>query len=358
MMTKKTSNKASVITKAAFVLINLNKQKKKRDMNKDMKFNNESQAFILYQTAVGFNDITYQLDESFEDYLVVSVLKAQHHIGEDIETEDSIIEMSDEVTIDTEDSAPFLNKGNIQVPGWLFLKNKSIAEYCVELLNSRKIISHNLEKNKTVIDSSSECKYKSLGEILSNFDSFLRLNVNWNWIAGTRNLDSLGLNAFLFYVEKLIEIEKVKDKVRFIKDSKMFLQIYTSRPGKTDVLNHSDYWGSSQQLLSGKVIADFVAGEYGTLHPVFGVLLNPTTGRVGPGDTGLMHNFLFDYNGPWANHAAVHDAFGYLKTFHNIGPGYNYLGGISAVKTGKCMAGQTSGLLFWNRIINQHKVNQ
>ncbi|XP_065670455.1 uncharacterized protein LOC101239809 isoform X5 [Hydra vulgaris] len=327
-------------------------------MKKDMKFNNESQSFILYQTAVDFNDITYQLDESFDDYLVISVLKAQQHIVEDIETEGSIIEKSDEVTIDTEDSASFLNKCNIQVPDWLFLKNKSIAEYCIELLNTRKIISHNLEKRKTIIDFSLECKHKSIGEILSNFDSFLRLNVNWYWISGTRNLESIGLNAFLFYVEKLIETTQVKDKVRFIKDSKMFLQIYTSRPGKTDVLSHSDYWGSTQQLLSGKVIADFVAGEYGTLNPVFGVLLNPTTGRVGPGDTGLMHDILFDDDGPWANHAAVHDAFGYLKTFHNIGPGYNYLGGISAVETGRCMAGQTSGLLFWNHIISQHKVNQ
>ncbi|XP_047134510.1 uncharacterized protein LOC124812239 [Hydra vulgaris] len=325
-----------------------------------MKFNNKYQPLILRKTtfnASGNNasGIAYQLEESSKDYLVVLESKSQQKMFEDIETEEFIVQKSE--AIDAEDS--FLNAYNIHVPVWLFLKNKSIAEYCIELLNSREKISRkfNIEKDKITLDSSLNSKYKSLGEILSSFDSFLRKGESWNWITGTRNLSSLGLNAFSFYVEKIIEIIQIQDKERFIKDSKKFLQIYTSRSENTVVLNHNGYWGSLQQLLSGKVIADFVAEDYGTLNPVFGVLLNPTTGRVGPGDTGLMHNFLFDYNGPWASHAAVHDAFGYLKTFHNIGPGYNYLGGFSAYETEKCMAGQMSGLLFWNNIISQKESN-
>ncbi|XP_002159012.3 uncharacterized protein LOC100205034 isoform X2 [Hydra vulgaris] len=203
-------------------------------------------------------------------------------------------------------------------------------------------------KNEVVVnDGSGELKDKSLGEILSTVDSYLRRK-EWNWV-------SLGVNPFSFYVKKLMEIREVEDKERFIQDSEKFLQIYKSRSGETDILNHNDYWGSLQQIISGKVIADFVAEDYGPLDPIFGVLLNPTTGRVGPGDTGFIHNILFDRDGPMAYHAAVHDAFGYLKTFHNVGPGYNYLGGVSAVETENCMAGQTSGLLFWKFVINNIK---
>ncbi|XP_047144655.1 uncharacterized protein LOC101239989 isoform X1 [Hydra vulgaris] len=248
-------------------------------------------------------------------------------------------------SLDEENIFTVLLKNNINISKWLQLKNNVTVEYCIRLLNSRDYLTRmvSIENN----DSSGIPNYNSLGGVLSNFDSFLRKK-KWHWMP-------LGENSFSFYVEKLMEIRGVRDRERFIKDSEKFLQIYKSRSDKTDVLNHTDYWGSLQQIMSGKVIADFVAEDYGPIDPVFGVLLNPTTGRVGPGDTGLIHNILFDDDGPMAYHAAVHDAFGYLKTFHNIGPGYNYLGGISAVETGNCMSGQTSGLLFWKYAIYKLK---
>ena len=43
-------------------------------------------------------------------------------------------------------------------------------------------------------------------------------------------------------------------------------------------MHHNEYWGTRQQLLAGKVIADFVDKDYGPLDPVFGVLLCPVAG--------------------------------------------------------------------------------
>lgn len=41
---------------------------------------------------------------------------------------------------------------------------------------------------------------------------------------------------------------------------------------------HQKYWGTRQQLLAGKVIADWLETKYGCLDPIFGVLMNPTAG--------------------------------------------------------------------------------
>ena len=47
---------------------------------------------------------------------------------------------------------------------------------------------------------------------------------------------------------------------------------------KSQGLETVKYWGSRQQLLGGKVIADWVDRDNGPLDPLFGVLLNPTAG--------------------------------------------------------------------------------
>ena len=41
---------------------------------------------------------------------------------------------------------------------------------------------------------------------------------------------------------------------------------------------HEGFWGSRQQLLAGKVIADYVDPDGVPLDPIFGVLLQPTAG--------------------------------------------------------------------------------
>ena len=88
-------------------------------------------------------------------------------------------------------------------------------------------------------------------------------------------------------------------------------------------------------------------------HLVFSSLI----GRVGPGDTGWFHDLLFDDRGHMAYHSAVHDAFGYLRVTHEVGPGYNYLDRTSIFHTNNtdsCMAGQLPGIAFWKKVI--HKI--
>ena len=74
-------------------------------------------------------------------------------------------------------------------------------------------------------------------------------------------------------------------------------------------------------------------------------------GRVGPGDSGWMHNLLYDDRGPVAYHAAVHDAFGYLITFQKKGPGYDYLKK-SILNKNRSIAGQFDGISFWKKLLN------
>ncbi|XP_057295352.1 uncharacterized protein LOC130623840 [Hydractinia symbiolongicarpus] len=134
----------------------------------------------------------------------------------------------------------------------------------------------------------------------------------------------------------------------------LYFYLVVSEKCETD-----SYWGTRQQLLAGKVIADWVDQDNGPLDPIYGVLLNPTAGRVGPGDTGWFHNILFDDTGYMAYHSAVHDGFGYLVSFHKVGPGYDYLYAHILDKT-NCMAGQISGISFWKETIEDiqtmHKV--
>ena len=54
-----------------------------------------------------------------------------------------------------------------------------------------------------------------------------------------------------------------------------------------------------------------------------------------------------------AYHAAVHDAFGYLITHYDCGPGYNYLDSADCYDSAFFMAGQIPGLEFWRRVLDQ-----
>ena len=53
-----------------------------------------------------------------------------------------------------------------------------------------------------------------------------------------------------------------------------------------------EYWGSRQQLMAGKVIADWVDKENGPLDPIFGVLLQPNAGELFPYHTGVFADTL------------------------------------------------------------------
>ncbi|HEY1012922.1 MAG TPA: hypothetical protein VGE07_09495 [Herpetosiphonaceae bacterium] len=100
---------------------------------------------------------------------------------------------------------------------------------------------------------------------------------------------------------------------------------------------HPDFMGSRGNLRYGQVVGD----AFG-IDPVFGAMLNPSGGLVGPGNNALD---LGDRG--VAYHGAVHDAAGYLYNYHNQGPGYDYLGR-EGRSTGNPLTGQAAGIPYWN----------
>lgn len=101
---------------------------------------------------------------------------------------------------------------------------------------------------------------------------------------------------------------------------------------------HGDFMGTTTQLRYGQVVGDALG-----IDPVFGSLLNPTGGLVGPG------NYALDLgpDSPLSYHGIVHDAAGYLYNYHDMGPGYNYLGE-EMRDTANPLTGQESGIRYWN----------
>eukprot|EP00794_Sanderia_malayensis_P020205 gene20205-22181_t len=233
-------------------------------------------------------------------------------------------------------------------------KNMNIAVYC------RSLINVNFTGQCSLPDDMDSCGLVqqtdaqdgvNLAEALCGIDELLR-SVN-NDFSGHEE-------EFQYYLHACMEARDASKgtdslyRMKFMQDARQFARIYKNRQSVSEMLNHREYWATRQQMLSGKVVADWIDPEYGPLDPVFGCLLNPTLGRTGPGDSGLVHKILFDDTGPMAYHSAVHDAFGYLITFHNSGPGYDYLGAWSLFESHTPMAGQLSGLKFWKTILKEN----
>lgn len=102
---------------------------------------------------------------------------------------------------------------------------------------------------------------------------------------------------------------------------------------------HHGFTGSTGQLRFGMVIGDVFG-----LDPVFGSLISPTGGAVGPGSDSLSQA---DPNNPTVMHGVVHDAAGYLLNAHGVGPGYNYLNADWELDSSNPLAGQSSGTAYW-----------
>lgn len=109
---------------------------------------------------------------------------------------------------------------------------------------------------------------------------------------------------------------------------------------------HPEFMASRSQLLFGKVLGD----AFG-IHEVFAALLSPTGGLVGPGNwlvPGAVKAGHLAPDNPVALHGTVHDAAGYLHTFHGEGPGYNYRDSdIEILGTDSPLSGQISGIAYW-----------
>ena len=94
---------------------------------------------------------------------------------------------------------------------------------------------------------------------------------------------------------------------------------------------------------------------------------NPSGGMIGPGNCMWFHRLMLRLSGgvggEWyeklfKNHAAIHDAFGFLINQHDIGPGYMYGVYSSDIKVESrhwwnrcCFMGQLSGLYVLGRLM-------
>jgi WXG100 family type VII secretion target len=99
---------------------------------------------------------------------------------------------------------------------------------------------------------------------------------------------------------------------------------------------HPSFMGSNTQMRYGSVVGD----AFG-IDPVFGAMLNPTGGLVGPGNWAIAGD-----DTAVGYHGVVHDAAGYLHTYHNAGPGYDYLGR-EGRDTSSPLSGQREGISYW-----------
>lgn len=100
-----------------------------------------------------------------------------------------------------------------------------------------------------------------------------------------------------------------------------------------------DYFGRTAQMRYGAVVGDVLG-----VDPVFGALLNPTGGRVGPGSDSYepLDNDALGY------HGVFHDASGYLYNFQGaLGNGYNYLGRPDFWGSESEKSGQIGGIAWW-----------
>ena len=99
---------------------------------------------------------------------------------------------------------------------------------------------------------------------------------------------------------------------------------------------HPEFTASNAQLRFGKILGDVFG-----IDAVFGSLISPTGGIVGPGNSGGFLATLPE-DGAVAVHGAIHDAAGYLYNCHDIGPGYDYLGNEKGEDPGNPFSGQTN----------------
>jgi len=127
-------------------------------------------------------------------------------------------------------------------------------------------------------------------------------------------------------------------------------------PEAVDEEKHPEFVGSHMQLMFGKVLGDALG-----IHEVFATLLSPTGGLVGPGNDlipGILPSPHLSSDNAVAVHGTVHDAAGYLDSFHEEGPGYNYRGNEIEALIGDGLefvgleallpvTGQVSGIYYW-----------
>ncbi|WP_235299120.1 eCIS core domain-containing protein [Portibacter marinus] len=113
-----------------------------------------------------------------------------------------------------------------------------------------------------------------------------------------------------------------------------------------NIVQHPLFTASNGQLKFGKILGD----TFG-IDAVFGSLISPTGGLVGPANSNPLLTNL-DPSNPVSIHGTVHDAAGYLYNAHNIGPGYDYLHREQGEQEFNPLSGQTN-IEWWNEVYDE-----
>jgi WXG100 family type VII secretion target len=144
-------------------------------------------------------------------------------------------------------------------------------------------------------------------------------------IAGARGVPREVVQA---HYERYLELRSDAERIGSAKGHEAILGV--------NQFFHDRFMGSTTQLRYGKVVGDALG-----IDPVFGALLNPSGGLVGPGNVAMdLGESALGY------HGVVHDAAGYLFNYHNLGPGYDYLSR-EGRDTSSPLTGQQAGIQYW-----------
>jgi len=108
------------------------------------------------------------------------------------------------------------------------------------------------------------------------------------------------------------------------------------------------FWGSDRSLKFGRVVFDLLNKS---VDDIFGALLSPSGGLIGPNSTELL---TLKNDSAITMHSIVHDASGYLINGFGLGNGYTYLDPNPLFKAEKTspIAGQVTGIAKWISIVN------
>ncbi|MBP8002162.1 MAG: hypothetical protein KA314_22660 [Chloroflexi bacterium] len=141
-------------------------------------------------------------------------------------------------------------------------------------------------------------------------------------------------------------------------DYRKFLGLIKDNPpAPTD---RAEYWGTIQQLRFGTVVGDSLG-----IDAVFGSLLSPTGGLVGPSEGRVIHDVLYRPDSALAYHGIYHDAAGFFaREPYNLTPSYEYVltieedrrfegpfAPILDMDKFKALDGQETGIAFWHELL-------
>ncbi len=161
-----------------------------------------------------------------------------------------------------------------------------------------------------------------------------RLNVLMEQLMG----DDLTETETKAVLTEIAELRGYEDPADFVAQYDQYLDLADRAGAPLDVDRHPDFLGGTTSLRFGTVVGDVLG-----VDPVFGALLSPAGGLIGPG----MDAYEPGDNDAIGYHGVFHDAAGYLYNSHdNLGPGYDYLDR-SPLPTSWNYTGQITGVSWW-----------